>query len=68
MKTKEKLSFRIYVAKHPRVGSKGGVYPLTEDGSAIDLDNEMSGFDLPKYKFIGENNQFNIYELKKQYC
>lgn len=62
MKTETKLSYRVYVSK-----KNGQIYPLTDDESAIDLENPLPGLDMPKYKRTGENNHFEVYELKAKY-
>lgn len=63
MKNKEKLPFWIYVSKKDSV-----MYTRTPDETAIDLENPLKGIPLPCYKKDGENNHFNVYTLKKQYC
>lgn len=59
MTTKEKLHGRLYLHK-----KSGNVYPLTSDGSAIDTDNPIDVFESRKYKLIGSNNLFDIYDLR----
>jgi hypothetical protein len=58
MKTKEKLHDRVYIHK-----KTGNVYPLTEDGSAID-DNPLLVFERSKYKLVVSNNIYDIYDLR----
>lgn len=40
------------------------IYQLKADGSALDLDNPLSGISLLLYKYVGENNNFKQYHLK----
>jgi hypothetical protein len=56
---KEKLHDRVYISKKNR-----NAYPLTEDGSAIDIDNPLTVIQMKKYKLVGSNNQFDIYDLR----
>lgn len=51
----------IYVSK----GDDGKIYQLNADGSALDLDNPLSGINLLLYKYVSENNNFKQYHLKK---
>lgn len=59
MKTKEKVHERVYISK-----KNGNVYPLTSEGNAIDIDNPIPVFELKKYKHVGSNNSFDIYDLR----
>jgi hypothetical protein len=65
-KEKENLPFMVYAAKSVRV-KDSGLYPLNADQTAIDFDHPLTGIQLPKYNQVGENNHFNIYQLKKKY-
>lgn len=59
--TAQKLSSRVYVSK-----KTGDIYPLTHDESEIDLKNPQALAILRNYKWTGENNAFNVYELSEQ--
>jgi hypothetical protein len=64
----KKFEERLYVRKAKDGSLTGIMYPLTTDGNAIDTDRPMEvPLQMHMYKCIGENNVFEIYELKKAY-
>jgi hypothetical protein len=50
----------IYVSK-----ISGEIYKLKNDGAEIDLETPLPGINLMLYKYVGQNNNFKIYHLKK---
>lgn len=56
------LPAEVYLSK-----KTARIFTLTESGAGIDLANPLSGIDLNKYRRIGDNNSFIIFELKKKY-
>jgi hypothetical protein len=59
METTTKLSPSVYVSK-----KTGEIFPLTPEETEIDIKNPQALAILRNYKWTGENNAFNVYELR----